>query len=216
MKRNLDLIGNTPTYDLIRQFHLSEHQEEYNVVTGSIPTQHAYQLHRESNVSTYTFDAFPYGIPYHFWIESTFRARYQVPQAWYLFHVTNSHEVTQISIVIDSVQQSIGIGLPDIMGNVQQVFFHNSNLFDNAWHKLLVSVVKDQVQLWIDCQQVYGIHGSTVEQLLPRKKFETNGGHVYISRFIDETNNYEQTNAVKSFRKKKILSYKVWKIKFSF
>lgn len=186
--------GNVPVYDLIRQFHMSDIQEQYELITGSILSQKAYRFHQLSNLTMFTYDVFPSGIPDHFWFESTFRAQYQPLQPWYLLHVTNSHEVTQISVSMDSTQQLVAIGLPDVMGNVQRVFFHNSNLFDSSWHKVLVSVVRDQVQMWIDCQQALGVRGDTVEQLLPRKKFETNGGHTYISKFVDETNSYTQVN----------------------
>lgn len=179
-------MGDQPTYDLIRQFHLSESKEQHELTSGSVISQQAYRLHSESNLTRYTFEAFPYGIPYHFWFESTFRVRYQPQQEWYLLHVTNSHEVTQISLTMDSSQQWIGIGLPDVNGNVQRVFFRSSNLFDVSWHKILVSVVRDQVQMWIDCEQVLGSRGDFVEQLVPRKKFETNGGHTYISRYVNE------------------------------
>lgn len=171
---------------------MSDIQEQHELITGSVLSQKAYRLHRESNLTMFTHDVFPSGIPDHFWFESTFRNQYQPLQPWYLLHVTNSHEVTQISVSMDSTQQSVAIGLPDVMGNVQRVFFHNSNLFDSSWHKILVSVVRDEVRMWIDCQQTLGVRSDTAEQLLPRKKFETNGGHTYISKFVDETNGYTQ------------------------
>lgn len=190
--RNNGDMGGLPTYDLIRQFHLSESEEQYNLITGSIQSQQAYQLRRESNLSTYTSEAFPYGIPQNFWIESTFRVRLQSSQPWYLLHVTNFHEVTQISVIMDSVQQLIGIGLPDIKGNVQRVFFQNSNLFDDSWHKILISVNLDQVQLWVDCQQILSRRGELSEQLLPRKKFDIYGGHTYISQSVAESIDHGQ------------------------
>lgn len=186
--RNRLDTGDIPTYDLIREFHLSE-SEQFDPIVGSIPSQYAYRLHSESNLTRYTYDVLALGIPYHFWFESTFRSQLTNEEPWYLFHITDAHGVTQISISFDSIQQLIGIGLPDILGNVQRVFFHHSKVFDHSWHKIFLSVVKDQVQLWVDCQQVTGIRGDFVESLLPRRKFETNG-HTYISRYVDETNFY--------------------------
>lgn len=180
-----------PTIDLIQKFHLNEAVDRYEVV-GSIASQHAYRLHQESNTTIHAFQAFPSGIPYHFWFESTFRSLVQHVQPWYLFHVTDSQGVTQISITMDSADQLIGIGLPDIQGNVQRVFFHHSTLFDQNWHKILVSVVKDKVRLWVDCQQTYGVRGNFEEPLLPRKKFDTTNGYSYISRYVDDTNEYYQ------------------------
>lgn len=189
-----------PTYDLIQKFHLSEAVDRYEVV-GSIASQHAYRLHQESNLTTYAVQAFPYGIPYHFWFESTFRSMVQHVQPWYLFHVTDSQGVTQISITMDSANQLIGIGLPDSQGNVQRVFFHHSSLFDQNWHKILVSVVKDKVKLWVDCLPTYGVRGTLEEPLLPRKKFDTTNGYAYISRYVDETNQYYQVKETIFFSK---------------
>lgn len=180
-----------PTIDLIQKFHLNEAVDRYEVV-GSIASQHAYRLQQESNTTIHAFQAFPSGIPYHFWFESTFRSLIQHVQPWYLFHVTDSQGVTQISITMDSADQLVGIGLPDIQGNVQRVFFHHSTLFDQNWHKILVSVVKDKVRLWVDCQQTYGVRGNFEEPLLPRKKFDTTNGYSYISRYVDDTNEYYQ------------------------
>lgn len=190
LNRNQLDTGDLPTIDLIREFHLSEYENHYEVIPGSIPSQRAYRLYRESNLTIHSYEAFPNGIPYHFWFESTFRARLQPSEPWYLFHVTNSHDVSQISVTMDPIQQLIGIGLPDILGNVQRVYFHHSSLFDRSWHKIMLSVVKDRATLWVDCQQVNGFRGEVYEPLLPRRKFDTNAGHAYISRFVDETNGF--------------------------
>ncbi|XP_031639464.1 collagen alpha-1(IX) chain-like [Contarinia nasturtii] len=185
--------GVLPTIDLIREFHLSESVEKYETTVGSISSQQAYRLHEESNLTVNAFQAFPIGIPYHFWFESTFRALVQPLQPFYLFHVTDSQGVTQISITLDTVQHSIGIGLPAVGGNVQRVFFQHSNLFDTNWHKLLVSVLKDKVRLWIDCQEVFGVRGAYEEPLLPRPKFDVTNGYSHIARYVDETNQYVNT-----------------------
>lgn len=182
--------GVLPTIDLIHEFHLSQSEEKYQSVIGSIPSQSAYRLHEESNLTVYAVQAFPIGIPTHFWFESTFRAIVQPLQPFYLFHVTNSDDVTQISITLDTYQHLIGIGLPAVGGNVQRVFFQQSNLFDSNWHKILVSVLNDNVRLWIDCKEVYGVRGGYEEPLLPRPKFDVTNGYAYIAKNIDETNQY--------------------------
>lgn len=185
----MDISGiGLPTYDLIHEFGFNEIAQNEEIA-GSIPSQNAYHILSESNWTRYTTDVLPRGIPYHFWFEATFRSQLQHEQPWYLFHVTNAYDVTQISITFDMVNQLIGIGLPDIMGNVQRVYFHHANVFDHKWHKIFVYVVRDQVQLWIDCQEVSGVRGQYAEPLLPRRQFETNG-RTYIARYVDETNFY--------------------------
>lgn len=183
-------IGATglPTYDLIYEFQFSENAQNEEI-TGSIPSQRAYHILSESNWTRYTNEVLPRGIPTHFWFEATFRSQLQFDHPWYLFHVTNAYDVTQISITFDMANQLIGIGLPDIMGNVQRVFFHHSSVFDHNWHKIFVNVLHDQVHLWIDCQKVMGARGDDTEPLLPRQQFQTDG-RTYIARYVDETNFY--------------------------
>lgn len=179
-----------PTVDLIREFHLSESHEKYDIVPGSIPSQHAYRLHQNSDLAINAFQAFPVGIPFHFWFESTFRIVENAAPQFYLFHVTDSQGVTQFSVSLDSKEQLISIGLPDNSGNVQTVHFYHEKLFDHKWHKMLVSVLRDKVRLWVDCQQVVGIQNTFEEQLLQRKKFDVANGFAYIARYVDDTIQY--------------------------
>lgn len=166
--------------------------ESYEMVPGSVITQNAYHLTEESLISAESRQIFTVGvIPYNFWFESTFRVYQQQYRPWYLIHVTDAQGITQISVTFDAAQQVIGIGLPDISGNVQRVYFQHSNLFDQNWHKMLVSVVKDKVKMWIDCQQVLGLRGEFEEPLLPRKKFDTSSGYTYVARYVDDINNYQ-------------------------
>lgn len=181
--------GFVQTVDFIRQFRLSETHE---IVPGSVQTQNAYRLTEESLLSAETRQIFSVGvIPYNFWFESTFRLREQLYQPWYLIHVTNAQGVTQISITMDAVQQVIGIGLPDLNGNVQRVFFQHATLFDQNWHKILVSVVKDKVKIWIDCQPVIGVRGQYDESILTRRKFDTSNGYTHVARYVDDTNEFQ-------------------------
>lgn len=181
--------GVVQTVDFIHQFHLSE---THDIVPGSVVTQQAYRLIEETSLSAESQQIFTGGvIPFNFWIESTFRSRQLEHRPWYLIHITDAQGVTQISITLDAIQQLIGIGLPDVNGNVQRVYFHHSGLFDQNWHKLMVSVVKDKARVWVDCQQVVGLRGTFDEPLLPRKKFDVSNGYTYIARYVDETNQYQ-------------------------
>lgn len=179
-----------PVFDLIREFHLDEGESRYEGVTetlGSIQTQRAYHLDSSSNLTINTWEAFPRGLPAHFSFECTFRAREQPPTPWYLFHVTNRYEDSQLSVIMDPAQQVIGIGLPDVSGHVQRVFFQHASLFDRSWHKVMLSVQQDQATLWVDCIPVPGIRGGLIEPLLPRRTFDTSGGHIYLSRLTDQS-----------------------------
>lgn len=200
-----------PTFDLIREFHLDEHETHYegvSVIPGSISSQRAYRLQSETNLTIHSVQAFPRGIPHQFSFESTFRTRLQPATPYYLFHVTNSYEASELSVTLDPIQQLIGIGLPDMGGNVQRVYFQHANLFDRSWHKVMLSVANDQATLWVDCIPVPGIRGEYFEPLLPRRAFDTSGGHIYLSRTMDETS---YSSALVGFRMIKLTT---WNIKF--
>lgn len=126
------------------------------------------------------------GIPHQFTFESTFRARVQPLTPWYLIHVTDSYERSQLSIVLDPTQYIVGIALPDIRGDAQMVYFRHESLFDEEWHKVTLGVTVDHAVLWVDCIQVQGIRGEYFEALLPRKAFDKTGGHITVSRLINQ------------------------------
>lgn len=178
-----------PTYDLISSFHLEQAELRYPgvaIIPGSLPTQRAYRLEEDSDLVASTFEVFPHGIPTQFSFQTTFRSREQQALPWYLLHVTNASDQSQLSVELIASQQLVGVGLPDINGNVQKVYFRDARLFDRSWHKIMLSVANDQATMWIDCRPVPGIRGGYFEQLLPRREFDTSGGHVYISRSQNE------------------------------
>lgn len=157
---------------------------------GSVQTQQAYRLTENYILHAESRQIFS-KIPYNFWFESTFRTYQSVYRPWYLIHVTDAQGITQISITLDATQQVIGIGLPDTSGNVQRVYFQHTNIFDQSWHKIFVSVLNDKVKLWIDCQPVLGLRGAYEEPLLPRKKFDTSSGYTNVAQYVDDNNQYE-------------------------
>lgn len=132
------------------------------------------------------------GIPHQFTFESTFRARTQPAVPWFLIYVTDSYEQSQLSVVLDPVQYVVGIGLPDVQGNVQMVYFRHSSLFDQQWHKVTLSVTNDKAILWVDCIQVQGVRGEYFEELLPRKAFDKTGGHIAVSRLVNQVDQHQE------------------------
>lgn len=104
---------------------------------------------------------------------------------WYLFHLTDYYEESQLSITMDPRQHVLELALPDVDGNLQRVAFRHSSLFDRRWHKIMLGVSQDKATLWVDCQPVFGIRGDLIEPLEPRGQFDATGGHLYVSRLVD-------------------------------
>lgn len=92
---------------------------------GSTNAQTAYRLEREANLTLRSVDAFPQGFPHQFSFECTFRTRQAPIVPWYLFHITDSYERSQLSVTIDPAQSSLQLALPDVDGNLQMATFEH-------------------------------------------------------------------------------------------
>lgn len=175
------------TFDLIREFRLDQSESLYEDITevaGSNGIQRAYRLEHQSNLTLRSIEAFPRGIPHQFSFECTYRARQPPMAPWYLFHVTNFYERSQLAVTMYPKEETLGLALPDANGGLQNVFFKHEKLFDKSWHKVMLGVTRNEAKLWVDCQQVVGVRGSYVEQLEARGGFDTSGGHLYVSQMM--------------------------------
>lgn len=119
------------TFDIIREFELDQRETYYEGVTqvmGSSQLQTAYRLEKEANLTLRSVDAFPHGFPHQFSFECTFRARESPIVPWYLFHITDSYERSQLSVTIDPTQSSLQLALPDVDGNLQMATFQHTEV----------------------------------------------------------------------------------------
>lgn len=124
------------------------------------------------------------GIPQQFSFECAFRARRPPVTPWYLFHVTNHYEESQLSVTLNPSKYTLGLELPDVDGNLQQVLFRHQTLFDRLWHKVMLGVTESQATLWVDCKPVQGVRGEYAEPFQPRGYFDATGGHLYVSKMV--------------------------------
>ncbi|GAB0086545.1 collagen alpha-1(IX) chain-like [Sergentomyia squamirostris] len=176
------------TFDFIREFRLDRSETFYegvSSVVGSNYVQTAYRLERESNLTLTAVEAFPRGFPQQFSFECTFRMREEIDMSWYLFHVTDSFEQSQLSVKLDPRRELLQLSLPDIDGNLQMVTFRHHELFDESWHKVTLGVGYDQATLWVDCQPVRGLYGEFVNRLEPRGPVDASGGHLSVARLVE-------------------------------
>lgn len=129
------------------------------------------------------------GIPHQFSFECAFRARQPPVAPWYLFHVTNYYEESQLAVTMYPEQETLGLAVPDANGRLQNVFFQHKILFDSSWHKVMLGVTQSEARLWVDCKQVHGVHGEYVEPLESRGRFDTRGGHLHVSKMMKTNQN---------------------------
>lgn len=119
------------TWDIIREFHLDGLESHFVVIPqieGSNSLQTAYRLEREANLTMKAQEAFPRGTPFQFSFECTYRQRQKHPDPWHLFHLTNSHEESQLSVTLDPTKEILQVSLPDASGDLQTVEFRHSSV----------------------------------------------------------------------------------------
>lgn len=104
--------------------------ESVTEVIGSSSIQTAYRLERESNLTISAVEAFPAGIPHQFSFECTFRTRKQPRTSWYLFHVYDASERSQLSIILDPKRKTLEVLLPDVNGDLQRIEFYATRVRD--------------------------------------------------------------------------------------
>lgn len=58
-------------------------------------------------------------------------------------------------------------------------------LFDQRWHKIMLGVTNEYLNLWVDCQPVRDVEGNLNAPLETRGRFDTNNGYVSVSRYAE-------------------------------
>uniref|UniRef100_A0A336MTY9 CSON001286 protein n=1 Tax=Culicoides sonorensis TaxID=179676 RepID=A0A336MTY9_CULSO len=177
------------TFDLIREFRLDQTEllyESVERIQGSDMLQTAYSLRRESNLTIHSYEAFPQGIPHQFSFECTYRSHEETNAPWYLFHLSNSYEESQMYVKLNPTHSTLEVSLPQIDGHLQVVEFEHRELFDHRWHKVMLGVTHEKASLWVDCQPVRYLDGTYDAQLEARGYFDTSEGYVSVARFAEE------------------------------
>ncbi|XP_055624553.1 collagen alpha-1(IX) chain-like isoform X1 [Toxorhynchites rutilus septentrionalis] len=176
------------SFDLIREFHLDQHETNNRHVysiEGSNMYQTAYRLESEANLTMRSIDAFPRGLPHQFSLECTYRTEGEPAAPWHLFEVTNEHHESQLAVTMNPSRQTLEIGLPSDEGDLQVVEYHHAALFDQRWHKIMLGVTNDYLNLWVDCEPVKDVEGNLNAPLDTRGRFDTNNGYVSMSRYAE-------------------------------
>lgn len=155
-------------------------------IDGTNMLQTAYRLHRDSNLTMMAYQAFPRGIPHQFSFECTYRSREVSLDPWYLFHLSNSYEESQLYVKMNPSTNILEISFPQPNGDLQIIEFEHHQLFDNRWHKVMIAVTNEKTSLWVDCQQVKYNQESYDALLETRGFFDTAGGSLTIAKFAED------------------------------
>ncbi|XP_055371932.1 collagen alpha-1(IX) chain-like [Condylostylus longicornis] len=178
---------NLETFDLLRHLHFDQYEEYYSYeevkqIEGSAQQYTAYRVEEESNLTVKATEAFPSGFPMDFSLESVFRTPSSLKQPWNLLEITDYSFDEQMSVTINPSYHTIDFSVPTIQGDLQTVSFRESSLFDNRWHKVMLSVDRDTVRLWVDCRPITDIYGLRRAQLEPRGPIHNFEGYFSIAK----------------------------------
>lgn len=170
-----------PGFDLIRKFRLDDSETTFpgvKVVRGSNRMQKAYRLSKRSNLTLPTRAIFPLGIPEEFSFVSTFRKRNGRKDPWSLIRITDLARRTQFAVVINPRKKELEMSTLNLDGRVQVARFTDVDLDDKDWHKIDLSVLRDRVTLYVDCEP------ETTQPLAFRRPIDVNGD-IMIAKFDD-------------------------------
>ncbi|KAG2464784.1 CO9A1 protein, partial [Polypterus senegalus] len=99
---------------------------------------------------------YPGGFPEEYSFVVTFRmVRSTTGKVWNVWQLVDEEGYKQVGLRLNGDQQAVEFFLVGQDGNLQVVTFPGvSQLFNTAWHKVLVGVERDEVTLYIDCQPI--------------------------------------------------------------
>jgi collagen type IX alpha len=105
-----------------------QYRESVRKVAGSRTLQTAYRIERESNLTMRAEEAFPRGAPFQFSFECTYRLRQQQTDPWYIIHLTNAKQESQLALTMNPSRKTFSLTLPDSNGILQTVEFRSSKV----------------------------------------------------------------------------------------
>ncbi|KAG7462787.1 hypothetical protein MATL_G00188450 [Megalops atlanticus] len=162
-----------PGFHIISQFHLTAETMRGTVkkVVGSTPMHVAYKLGPESNFKIQTRSAYPLGLPEEFAFLSTFRMNGStINKNWNIWQMQDLNAKEQLAVRMngESLSLEFSYTTPDKRGQTA-VFSFLPFLFDSQWHKILLTVKRGSVNLFVDCIMIDS------QNLLPRDKVNLDG-----------------------------------------
>ncbi|KAM3929191.1 uncharacterized protein RB166_006984 [Leptodactylus fuscus] len=141
--------------NLIEEFRVAS-ISGVRIVTGSQNNLKAYQLGSRAHVTRQSRLIFRYGIPQEFSLIATFRMKEKTPEeVWNLWEIESRNGVEQFRLRLYGGMNAVDVYSATASGRDKVTTFENvDKLFDGKWHKLSLSVRRNQLILYVDCKQV--------------------------------------------------------------
>ncbi|XP_007892258.2 collagen alpha-1(XXI) chain [Callorhinchus milii] len=144
-----------PGVDFLKEFQVSE-SEDITQVNGSQPQNTAFRLSPSVQLKKEMGDLYPDGIPSEYSIIATFKMLGDASRSiWNLWEVSDADGREQVGIRFFGDSKSLDFFYRTPSDTLMfQTFTTVDVLFDGSWHKLLLSVKKNEITLLIDCKEV--------------------------------------------------------------
>ncbi|XP_069815770.1 collagen alpha-2(IX) chain-like [Dendropsophus ebraccatus] len=126
------------------------------IVTGSQNNLKAYQLGSRAHVTRQTRLIFPYGVQQEFSLVAAFRMKEKThEEVWNLLEIESRNGAEQFRLRLYGEMNAVDVYNAAALGRDKVTTFENvDKLFDGKWHKLSLSIRRNQLTLYVDCQQV--------------------------------------------------------------
>ncbi|XP_068135466.1 collagen alpha-1(XXI) chain [Hyperolius riggenbachi] len=124
-------------------------------VEGSVPTMKAYEVTSQIDLSEFTRNVFPEGLPPSYVFVST--QRFKTKKKWDLWRIVALDDTMQTAVSINGEEKTLSFTTTSKINDTQVITFEThgvKKLFDGSWHQIRLLVTEEDITLYIDDQQI--------------------------------------------------------------
>ncbi|KAM4693552.1 collagen alpha-1(XXI) chain [Discoglossus pictus] len=124
-------------------------------VEGSIPYTKAYEVTSQVDLTEFTRNVFPEGLPPSYVFVST--QRFKVKKKWDLWRILSLDNSIQTAVTLNGEDKTLSFTTTSHLNDIQVVTFTRSGvkkLFDDGWHQIRLLVTEQDVTLYVDDQEI--------------------------------------------------------------
>ncbi|XP_075058620.1 collagen alpha-1(XXI) chain [Mixophyes fleayi] len=124
-------------------------------VEGSIPTAKAYELTSEIDLTEFTRNIFPEGLPPSYVFVST--QRFKIKKKWDLWRIVALDGSIQTAVSVNGEDKSLSFTTSSQTNDTQVITFVApgvKQLFNENWHQIRILVTEEDATLYIDGQEI--------------------------------------------------------------
>ncbi|XP_066460068.1 collagen alpha-1(XXI) chain [Eleutherodactylus coqui] len=124
-------------------------------VEGSIPTAKAFEVTSQIDLTEFTRNVFPEGLPPSYVFVST--QRFKIKKKWDLWRIVALDGSIQTAVSLNGEEKTLSFTTTSLTDDIQIVRFVTpgvKKLFDERWHQIRLLVTEEDATLYIDDQEI--------------------------------------------------------------